>query len=58
MRNASRNSKGSEISINRKEVIWMADKKQSTCGCGCLPPPGKKPKSAKPEAEKSKKSKK
>ncbi len=36
----------------------MADKKQKACGCGCLPPLEKRPKTTKPEAKKSEKSKK
>ncbi len=42
----------------RKEVIQMADKKQNDCGCGCLPSTKKDSKTPKPEAKKTKKSKK
>ena len=29
--------KVSEPDINRKEVIQTVDKKQNSCGCGCMP---------------------
>lgn len=58
LRNVLRNSKESEINTNRKEVIKMADEKKGSCGCGCLPPPEKRPKTTKPEGKKSDKSKK
>jgi len=41
-----------------KEVIRMAEKKQDTCGCGCLPVPKTGSKTSRPDAEKLKKPKK
>jgi hypothetical protein len=42
-------------SLQGKEVIQMAEKEQSPCGCGCLPPPKKSSKTPKAEDKKPEK---
>jgi hypothetical protein len=54
-RNASKISKTNDAGIGRKEVISVTDKKESNCGCGCLPDPKKDDKILKPEVKKPEK---